>query len=194
MKGTVMWIFVTVVLAGQVIAAETPDIWAAAAKGDLDGIKQQLAKGTNVNATFVQAGVPGSGATPLHLAAATGQLEAAKLLLEKGAEIEAKAADEYKGTPLHWAAFVARLDAVKFLIDAGANVNAKDQKGNTPLDAAINETIPSKDRPAVVKLLRVTWPGSDRPRSRPVCSLHAAESLLRLLRSRPGSSFLPSRS
>jgi len=81
-------------------------------------------------------------------------LEAAKLLLEKGAEIEAKAADEYKGTPLHWAAFVGRLDAVKFLIDAGANVNAKDQKGNTPLDAAINETIPSKDRPAVVKLLR----------------------------------------
>ena len=158
MKDTVLWILMTVILAGilagQAIAVETPDIWSAAAKGNLDAIRRQLDNGTDVNSTFVQAGVPGSGATPLHLAVITGQLDAAKLLLEKGADIEAKAADEHKGTPLHWAAFVGRINAVKFLLEAGANVNAKDQHGNTVLDSALNETVQREDRPAVVKLLR----------------------------------------
>ena len=152
MKRVMSCVCLTMLLAGSVHAA-TPDIWKAAAEGNLDAIRKHLAAGTDVNGTFVQPDVPGSGATPLHLAVASGQLDAAKLLLKSGADIEAKAADEYKGTPLHWAAFVGRLGAVKFLIKEGADVNAKDQKGYTPLDAANNETIPSEDRPAIIRLL-----------------------------------------
>ncbi len=152
MKKAITWMSLITLLTGAVLA-ETPDIWTAAAKGNLDAITKQLAAGTDVNATFVSPGVPGSGATPLHIAVVSGQLGAAKLLIEKGADIEAKAADEHKGTPLHWAAFVGRLDAVAFLIGGGAKVDAKDKKGNTPLDAAYNEVVPSEDRPAVIRLL-----------------------------------------
>ena len=147
--------------------AVTPDLWSAAATGDLETIKNQLAAGADVNASFVQPGVPGSGATPLHLAVVSGQLEAAGLLIRNGPDIEARAADEYRGTPLHWAAFVGRFDAVKFLIAAGANANAKDANGNTPLFAARDQTIPSEDKPKIVELLQGKQ-GSARQSDAPV--------------------------
>ena len=147
--------------------AGTPGLWTAVAKGDLEALQQHLAGGVDVNAPLVRPGVPGSGATPLHLAMVSGQLEAARLLLKSGANLEARAADDYRGTPLHWAAFVGRLDAVEFLIEAGANVNAGDAQGNTPLVAALNETVPSDHRPAIVTLLRSKG-GTPKPPEPPV--------------------------
>jgi len=44
------------------------DIWAAAAKGGMEAIKQHLGAGTDMDGTFVKAGTPGSGGTPLHVA------------------------------------------------------------------------------------------------------------------------------
>ena len=153
------------VLVAASVQAAPPDMWQAVAEGNLDAIEKHLAAGVDVNAALMRPGVPGSGATPLHLAVVTGQLDAAKLLLKKGASIEAKAADEYKGTPIHWAAFVGNLAGVKFLIDKGADVKAKDKNGGTPLDAAYNETVASGDRAAVIKLLGGVPRTSPKPKT-----------------------------
>ncbi len=160
MKRTIGYICFAMLVAASIQAA-SPDMWQAVAEGRLDAIEKHLAAGADVNAPVVRPGVPGSGATPLHLAVAAGQLDAARLLLKKGAKLEGKAADEHKGTPMHWAAFVGNLASVKFLIEKGADAKAKDKNGHTPLDAAYNETVPSRDRSAVIKLLGGT------PRARP---------------------------
>ncbi|MHC4736966.1 MAG: ankyrin repeat domain-containing protein, partial [Planctomycetota bacterium] len=133
---------------------QTVDIWTAVATGNIEAIKKNLVAGVDVNATFVQPGVPGSGGTPLHIAVIAGQMDAAKLLLEKGANIEAKAADEHQATPLHWAAFVGRLESIKFLLEKGAKLNAKDKNGYTPLDSASYPVEGIPDKSAVVAFLR----------------------------------------
>jgi ankyrin repeat protein len=112
-------------------------IWDAAAQGNIEAISQYLDAGGDINETFVLPGTPGSGGTPLHIAVLTDQMEVARLLLEKGANINAKAVDEAGGTPLYWAAEIGRLDIAKMLVEAGADVNAIANNGLTPLDAAI---------------------------------------------------------
>lgn len=69
------------------------------------------------------------GATPLMHAAAFGSAEAMKLLLDKGAMVNAK--NTFDATALLWAAG----DAVKahMLIDHNADVNAQSKQGRTPL-------------------------------------------------------------
>jgi hypothetical protein len=159
MKKVKTWILVIALLVvyGQTAQStadeQTVDIWMAAATGNLEAIKKNLAAGVDVNATFVQPGVPGSGGTPLHIAVIADQLDAAKLLLEKGANIEAKAADEYQATPLHWAAFVGRLESIKFLLEKGAKLNSKDKNGYTPLDSASYPFEGIPDKSAVVAFL-----------------------------------------
>ena len=63
-------------------ASPTADIWSAVAEGDVEQITQLLDKGVSVNARQ-----PGGGSTPLNMAAVFGQIDAAKLLIEKGADI-----------------------------------------------------------------------------------------------------------
>ena len=131
---------------GAVACTEKPpppgiDIWTAVAQGNVDAVKQHIAAGTDINRTFVAKGVPGSGGTPLHIAALTDQKEIAELLLENGADINARAKDEFGATPLSWAAFLGNKRVVEFLVEAGADVNASDRFGFTPLDAALDETV-----------------------------------------------------
>ena len=62
--------------------------------------------------------------------------EAAALLIEKGADVNARAA---KGmTPLAWAVYWDQKDKAELLIAKGANVNAKDDDGKTALHVAAN--------------------------------------------------------
>ena len=111
------------------------DIWAAASQGNLDAVKRHLAAGAGIDATFIGLGIPASGATPLHLAVLSDQGEIVEFLIEKRANINAKAKDEHGGTPLHWAAALGRIEMARRLIEAGADVDAKDHGGFTPLDA-----------------------------------------------------------
>ena len=133
------WILVIalLVVGGQIVpqsmaAAPSVDIWTAAATGNLDAIKQHVAAGTDLNAKE-----PSGGSTPLMIAALVGQTEAAKLLIEKGANINARSNDG--GTALHAAAFFCRTRTVKLLLSKGADVNVKNVRGETALDTVAGE-------------------------------------------------------
>ncbi|MEN6355480.1 MAG: ankyrin repeat domain-containing protein [Armatimonadota bacterium] len=74
------------------------------------------------------------GATPLHHAAAKGQLAVVKLLIDNKADVNAQKKDGV--TPLHVAAALGYKDVVVALLDAKADPCAVDKKGRTPLSIA----------------------------------------------------------
>ena len=65
------------------------------------------------------------------LAAMAGQPAAAKILIDKGADVKAKNTDG--NTALHTAAFFCKPEMVALLIENGADVNAKNSDGETAL-------------------------------------------------------------
>jgi len=116
----------------------------------------------------VAPGVLASGATPLHIAVLSDQRKVARFLIDKGADINAPAKDQYGGTPLHWAAVLGRVEIARQLIDAGANVNVRDKNGYTPLDATTYEQFSeSKTRLAIAELLRASGGESNQQTTTP---------------------------
>ncbi len=69
--------------------------------------------------------------TPLDLAASTGSVKAARVLLAHGADPNRP--DEAGMTPLHWACLWGHARAAGLLIEAGARVNRAAGTGETPL-------------------------------------------------------------
>jgi ankyrin repeat protein len=132
---------------------------AAAVGNDLDTMRLALDAGVDPSASGV------TGVTPLFVSAYHANLAAVRLLLSKGARVDAVADKPVlfplddpksgpialrKATPLMIASAVGSADVVKALVDAGANVNAKDGRGMTPLMFAIAK---NQQDPAVVRLL-----------------------------------------
>ncbi|CAG7816023.1 unnamed protein product [Allacma fusca] len=104
----------------------------AAWNGDLNRLEELLGRENplNVNASDVY------GRTPLHLAAASGHVEAVELLLKKGADVEV-CDFQQKATPLMCAAGCGSLPVVEMLLTHGANVNAGFESGKTALHWAV---------------------------------------------------------
>lgn len=102
------------------------DIFAASGLGKFDHVAMLLkAKPGLVN-------MEGPKGRPLHWAAYRDQKDVVELLLEKGAEVNAR--DKFGLTPLHEAAFGGHKDVVEVLLANGTDVNARDYKQNhTPL-------------------------------------------------------------
>ena len=76
------------------------------------------------------------GHTPLHWAAAFGDLQAVRRLLHLGASANGKSRERW--TPLHFAAWYGRSRASRMLLAHGARVNARDDLGQTSLDFAVS--------------------------------------------------------
>lgn len=72
-----------------------------------------------------------TGSTPLHLAAARGDLDTVTTLL--AAHHEVNDADMNNWFPIHEAARGGHLDVMKTLVDNGADIGARTLKGGTPL-------------------------------------------------------------
>ena len=77
------------------------------------------------------------GFTPLHLAAYAGNAEAARRLLERGADPNLVARASFaRVTPLGTAAFAGSVEVARLLLDNGADANASGEGGGGPLHTA----------------------------------------------------------
>src|SRR4029079_14735709 len=98
----------------------------ASTNGDAAIVDLLLKAGANPNQSL-----PG-GETPLMTAARTGKLPVVKMLLSRGATVDAK--DERRGqTAIMWAAAEGHAPVVHAFVDAGADFKTRLASGFTPL-------------------------------------------------------------
>ena len=108
------------------------DVFDAAALGHLDRLRARLDEDPDA----VRA-VAADGFTALHLAAFFGKTEAARTLLEAGADVSTYGANDFANQPLHAAAAGRHVEVCRLLLAAGADVEATQHGGFRPLhDAA----------------------------------------------------------
>ncbi|MCH2399203.1 MAG: ankyrin repeat domain-containing protein, partial [Pirellulales bacterium] len=100
------------------------DIWTAAATGNTAAISKHLDEGADVNGLE-----PTTRATPLIAAVTFGHTAAARLLLERQADLAVSNPDG--NTALHLAALFAYPDTVRMLLKKGANAAARNRRGQT---------------------------------------------------------------
>jgi ankyrin repeat protein len=78
-----------------------------------------------------------NGWTPLHMAAARGQVEKARLLIDAGADVNRRKEIDASETPLMEAAFTGQPSTVRLLLAHGADPSMRDTINNrTPLEIA----------------------------------------------------------
>lgn len=132
-------------------------------KADPQLVSASSARGKFLDGTLTDKYGPFENVTPLHVAANCGRIEMMKLLLEKGADVEAQ--EKYR-TPLSWAVASNQVAAAQLLISKGCrvdgevlheaawhghtdvmqsllktatDVDARDHAGRTPLGTAAQE-------------------------------------------------------
>ncbi len=114
-------------LAVAVLASGAPvdaELSIAAMKGEMATVRVLLEKSVDVNAP------QGDGTTALHWAAYRDDVEMARLLLEAGADVEAKT--RLGGmTPLFMAAKIGNAEIVELLVEAGADANSVNTETGT---------------------------------------------------------------
>jgi ankyrin repeat protein len=105
------------------------DVFAAAATGRMGDLRRGATDATVNSYAY-------DGWTPLHLAAFFGNLDAARLLLDAGADVHAVSRNNLANTPLHAATAGKHRELALLLIEKGANPRAVDTGGYTPLEIA----------------------------------------------------------
>jgi len=110
-------------------ARSSEPIHVATAENNTNTIINLLSEGTDIDTAEIN-----QGCAPLHWAAYFNRREAAKFLLEHGADVNVR--NYYGMTPLHYAALCGHYDMVVLLLDNKADINAFDCQGLTPLHMA----------------------------------------------------------
>lgn len=107
------------------------DIFEAAALGKVGRLRALL----DVDAAAANSFSP-DGMTPLGLACFFGQPEAARLLLSRGADVNAASRNPMKVAPIHAAVAGKNAEVIDLILSSGADVNAKQQQGWTAIHSA----------------------------------------------------------
>ncbi len=121
---------------GAVIAAIVEhrgelDVFEAATFGEVGRLAELLAADPALTASY-----SADGFTALHFAAFFGRPDAVRLLLERGAEVDALGRGWMTGTALHSAASRRQAENVRLLLEAGADPNVRQSHGWTALHSA----------------------------------------------------------
>ncbi len=142
------WILIIALFFTVGCGAQKPtiDIWSAVSKGNIEELQKHIAVNTDLNEKE-----PLGGGTLLMTSAVINNIEIAKLLVENGADLEAKNNDG--STALMTAVFFCHPEIVTLLLENGAQVNAKKNSGQTPMDVVAGEW--SKELEDVYKLVGV---------------------------------------
>ena len=111
------------------------DVFEAAGVGRADRLRELLDGDPSLANAWAE-----DGFQPLGLASFFGHVEAARLLVERGAEVNSASRNDMKVMPLHSAAATGdadtRYELAKLLLENGADPNAVQQDEYTPLMAA----------------------------------------------------------
>ncbi|HEX3766036.1 MAG TPA: ankyrin repeat domain-containing protein [Kofleriaceae bacterium] len=96
--------------------------------GDTAEMTRQLRRDPKLAATWTE-----FGWSALHLAAFSGVPGAVQLLLDRGADLHARARSKFKNTPLQAALLAGQLATAKLLLERGADPLVRQARGFTPL-------------------------------------------------------------
>ena len=108
------------------------DVFTAAAFGRVERLERLLDDDPSLATAFAD-----DGFTALHLAVYGGRRDAARLLVERGADVNVRSRGSIaRVPPLGTAAFVGSVELARLLLDAGADVNGEGEGGFTALDSA----------------------------------------------------------
>lgn len=124
-----MWFKILRFLLGPSDAASKA-LYATASSGDLRAVEKLLRRRADPNAYRND-----NGSTPLMAACADGHVDVVRLLISKGANVNAK--NCFGSTPLHSGAYASNLPIILLLVERGADPNAKEKFGDTPLMTAV---------------------------------------------------------
>lgn len=133
MRSTAVILFIAIFAA--MVNSETwaqaldQELLEAAEQGNLKTVTDLIESGASPNAKLQS-----EGSSALMLASAKGHTEMAKVLIDKGADVNAAKPNGW--TALMGAASSGHLDIVKMLVERGADVNARHAYGYTGLKLA----------------------------------------------------------
>ena len=116
----------------SLLTAGRETVFEAAAFGRVGRLEELLSEQPDLVRSWSE-----DGFTPLHLACFAGGAEATRLLVERGADLEALARASFAQVrPLGTAAFARDRESARVLLEAGADPNGRGDGGFTPLHSA----------------------------------------------------------